>query len=193
MPGPLLSVSIYGAINRGVKGGISAVVGHAIIEAITAVALLVGLKQFLVYANVQGVIGIAGGIILIWMGINMLRNRGELNLEAKDAKLSRTYVFQGMFATLSNPYWYIWWATVGLNYISISTKKGIYGFPAFYFGHISSDFIWYGIISYLLARGVKKISPKIYNSIVIVLGCFLIFMGISFIVFGVSKLFAIRT
>lgn len=188
MPGPLLSVNIYSTLKKGIKGGLSTTIGHSIIEAIIVIAILFGLKQFLSYKLTQGIIGIIGGCALVWMGINMLRAFRKINLELESAQSPRKMndIFQGIIATISNPYWYIWWATVGLNYISISRQTGIYGPPAFYFGHISSDFVWYGIISFLTAKGVKKLNPKIHSFIVLILGIFLVFLGASFAVFGIN-------
>ncbi|MDD2890772.1 MAG: LysE family transporter [bacterium] len=194
MPGPLLSVNIYNTIQKGIKGGLVIIIGHSIIEAIIVILLLSGLKQLFLQEDVQGIIGITGGFVLVWMGINMLRSVKKINIEftnpTEKLHLSKqnSGIFQGIFATLSNPYWYIWWATVGLNYILLSKENGIYGPFAFYFGHISSDFLWYGVIAVLTAKGIRKIKPTIYGSIVLILGVFLIFMGIGFIIFGKNKL-----
>ncbi|MDD5528791.1 MAG: LysE family transporter [bacterium] len=194
MPGPLLSLNIYNTIQKGIKGGLIIIIGHSIIEAVIVISLLSGLKQLFLQGNVQGIIGITGGFVLIWMGINMLKSVKKIDIEfinpETNSHLSKqnSGIFQGIFATLSNPYWYIWWATVGLNYILLSKETGIYGPFAFYFGHISSDFLWYGIIAVLTAKGIRKIKPSVYRFIVLILGVFLTVMGISFIIFGTSKL-----
>ena len=190
MPGPLLSVNIFGTLKTGIKGGLLTVVGHALAEAVIVVSLLIGLSRFLSYGAVQGIIGIVGGSALVWMGISMLKAAPKIVLELETTHLSggRNHVFQGLFATVSNPYWYIWWATVGLNYISISRESGIYGLLSFYFGHISSDLVWFGFIILLVARGITKVNQKIHKVVVLVLGTFLALLGISFVLFGISKL-----
>ncbi|MFA5033394.1 MAG: LysE family transporter [bacterium] len=194
MPGPLLSLNIYNTIQKGIKGGLIIIIGHSIVEAIIVILLLSGVKQLFLREGVQGIIAITGGFVLVWMGINMLKSVKKINIQfinpAENSYSSKqnSGIFQGILATLSNPYWYIWWATVGLNYILLSKKTGIYGPFAFYFGHISSDFLWYGVIAVLTAKGIQKIKPSIYGSIVLILGVFLIFMGINFIIFGGNKL-----
>lgn len=189
MPGPLLTINIYNTLRKGIKSGFSTIIGHSIIEAIIFVAILVGLKQFLSHKLTQVVIGILGGGTLIFMGINMIRAHKTINLELElsSSSVSKSNdILKGILATMSNPYWYIWWATIGLNYISISRRAGTYGPTAFYFGHISSDFVWYGLVAFLTAKGVKKMNQKIYKLLILMLGIFLIFLGTSFIVFGIT-------
>lgn len=190
MPGPLLSVNIYGTLRSGIKGGLSTIVGHSLVEAVILIILLIGLKKFLSYQITQGIIGILGGGVLIWMGINMLRSIKTMSLELETTSLSKDkhYMLHGVLASISNPYWYLWWATIGLNYLSIARQNGVYGPPAFYFGHISADFVWYGIITFLISKGVRKINQKVYRLVIFVLGIFLIFMGIYFITFGINKI-----
>lgn len=105
MPGPLLSVNIYSALRAGVKGGLSAIVGHSFIEAIVIITLLLGLKQFFSYQITQGIIGILGGGVLVWMGINMLRSvkRISLEFELTSSTKGKYYLLHGILASISNP------------------------------------------------------------------------------------------
>jgi len=54
--------------------------------------------------------------------------------------------------SLSNPYWVIVVATIGLGYLVSSLRFGIAGVALFFLGHISADLAWYSIISMLLQR-----------------------------------------
>ena len=52
----------------------------------------------------------------------------------------REPIVGGIVVSLSNPYWIIWWATVGATFMTQSLELGLLGIGAFYVGHILSDF-----------------------------------------------------
>lgn len=192
MPGPLLSVNIYGTLRAGVKGGLLTIVGHSLIEIPVIIFLFIEPKQFLSY---QGVIGMFGGCILIGMGIIMLRSAKRINLEFETTTSSKNkhYVLHGILASISNPYWYLWWATIGFSsYFNISEQTGIYEPRVFYLGHISADFVWYGLITLLIAKGVRRINQKSYRLIILILGIFLTLLGAYFVYFGINKMRALK-
>ena len=65
----------------------------------------------------------------------------------------RNLVLAGILLSLANPYWFIWWATIGIGYILFSFQYGIAGIIAFYSGHILADLAWYSMISFGIAKG----------------------------------------
>ncbi len=86
-------------------------------------------------------------------------------------------IFTGIVISLSNPYWFIWWITVGLVYLSIALPEGIWGVAAFFIGHISADFLWYSIVSFFVARGIKPVNHKAFLFLVRFCGLFLAGFG----------------
>jgi len=62
-------------------------------------------------------------------------------------------LWSGILMSLANPYWTIWWATVGLGYLGYSMKCGPAGVLAFFAGHITADFAWYSGISFTVSKG----------------------------------------
>jgi threonine/homoserine/homoserine lactone efflux protein len=189
MPGPLLSVVVYSSLRKGIRGGLLAVAGHALIEAVLVVLLFLGLKSILVKPAVQGIIGIAGGAALVWMGIGMIRDilrRGlELDLGGEGSVRSLPH---GILSSISNPYWSLWWATVGLAYMAVALERGVAGLLAFYVGHEMSDLAWYSGVSTLVAGGRRRIPVKLYAGLIAVLGAFLLALGLVFAVYGLRKL-----
>ncbi|MQL53248.1 hypothetical protein GFC01_13470, partial [Desulfofundulus thermobenzoicus] len=94
-------------------------------------------------------------------------------------------VLAGILISLSNPYWSLWWATVGLGYIVLSLKQGVPGLASFFSGHILSDLAWYGLVAAAVAGGRRFLTPVLYRGILVACGFFLIFLGGSFIFWGV--------
>ena len=190
MPGPLLTVTIAGSAQRGFWAGPLIVLGHAILELFLILALLAGLSAFITKAAVGMVISLAGGAFLIYLGFTMLRDTlaGRISIAAavadKNAGQLMHPVTAGIIISLSNPFWIIWWATIGLSYLTLAMKNGPMGIAAFYSGHISADLLWYSFISGLVVGGRRFINQKIYNFILLICGLFLIGLGIYFIYSG---------
>jgi len=92
-------------------------------------------------------------------------------------------------ATLSNPFFFLWWATIGnamlLEGMAIA---GVLGALVFYFFHISSDFTWYSLVSFSLGKGRKMMSDSVYSAILMAVGTFLVLLGGYFLVEGGSRL-----
>jgi len=49
--------------------------------------------------------------------------------------------------SVANPYWIIWWATIGLGYILYSWRFGFWGIASFFSGCILSDMAWYSLVA----------------------------------------------
>lgn len=190
MPGPLLTAAIALSARRGFWAGPLIVLGHAILELVLVLALLAGLSVFITKPSVGMVISLVGGAFLLYLGFTMIRDilAGRVSLEtAAVADNSGKFMHPvpvGIFVSLSNPYWSIWWATIGLSYLTLAMKNGSIGVAAFYSGHISADLLWYSIISGLIAGGKRFINQKVYNAILLLCGSFLIGLGIFFIYSG---------
>jgi len=93
---------------------------------------------------------------------------------------------KGITATLSNPYWFVWWATVGLAFIARAKQFGIIGPIVFYFGHILSDFVWYSIVSILIWKGKNLLMGNGIKILILACAAFLLYLGVVFIYDGLS-------
>lgn len=183
MPGPLLSATIASSARRGWRAGPLIVLGHAILELLLIIALMAGLSAFLTRIEVTRGIALIGGLFLIYLGWNMSRDarKGRIHLKSGDSadKSSSDMhpVLTGILLSLTNPYWSIWWATVGLGYLVLAFPSGNLGVGSFYSGHILSDLLWYTLISVSVAGGQKFIKESYYNAVIFLCGLFLVGMG----------------
>jgi hypothetical protein len=85
MPGPVLAVTITEASRIGLRAGPLIMLGHALLELALFSLLVLGFVHFINHPVVLGVVGVAGGAILLWMSCGMLKSLRtlDLNLEAR--------------------------------------------------------------------------------------------------------------
>ena len=191
MPGPVLAITITHAVRLGVRAGPLVVLGHAILEAALLVALAAGLGSLLTRPGVSGIISGAGAVIMWVLGASMLRSLPglHLDLEARAEKASSP-VRDGFLMTLANPYWSLWWATIGLSMMALATSRGLgwWGIGLFFAGHIAADLAWYLLVAFVVARGRRFISDRIHRGVVGVCAVFLLIFGAYFMIFAWRQL-----
>ena len=202
MPGPLLAVTVRDTTRQGFVAAPLLVLGHGILEAGLLALLLLGLAEWVRGDVATSVIALAGGAMLFSMAVGMAREVPTLRLdvewkettpEAGGSAGRRTGVFRpvlsGIVASISNPYWTIWWATIGLGYLLISRKLGAAGVALFFAGHILADAVWYLFIGFAVSAGRSRFTDRVYRWIVGSCALFLFFFALSFGYFGLNKLF----
>lgn len=206
MPGPVLTVTIgetaarlrpdTPGLNgraqvRGALAGPLIVLGHGILEVLLVAAVVLGLGRLLTLGAVIGTVALLGGAVLTWMAWGMWKSLSSLSLRSGPQPEQRRHpILAGLLTTLSNPYWIIWWATIGLSYIAISLKLGLTGLVAFYIGHILSDLFWYGSVSLSLAMGRRLLTDRTYRGLVTACAVLLLGFGLYFGYAGVRYLLA---
>ncbi|HZK18439.1 MAG TPA: LysE family transporter [Clostridia bacterium] len=194
MPGPLLTVTITETVRRGFIAGPLLILGHGVLELALILALVFGLAAFLTLDIVGKLVALIGGAFLIWMGFGMARDvyRGRISLEIirgdqrAGGPRGMHPVLAGILVSLANPYWILWWATIGLGYITLSLKQGTAGVASFFGGHIMADLIWYSLISAAVVGGGRMLNVKVFRAVILVCGVFLVFLGGSFVYLGLK-------
>jgi threonine/homoserine/homoserine lactone efflux protein len=189
MPGPMLTVTISQSATRGWIVGPLVVLGHGILELSLVVAIAYGLGQFLGKASVIGTIGVVGGTVLLWMGGSMVRNARKVSLvfEGKKGTVSLHPVWAGILSSLSNPYWTVWWATIGLSYIAFSMKYGTLGISIFFTGHILADLVWYAFVAALIYFGKRWVGDRGFRAVIALCGILLLIFGAYFGYSGIKN------
>lgn len=185
MPGPLLTVDIAESTRKGFWTGPIIVGGHAIAELAVVVLLAIGLSEILASDMAFSIIGLLGGAALVLMGGAMMHDvlRKKISFDPdQPGSSSGLLVGKGITASLSNPYWFVWWATVGSAFLSKSLSHGPAGPVVFYFGHIMSDFVWYTFVSFMISIGKRLLAGKPYYILISLCALFLLYIGVKFIV-----------
>lgn len=110
---------------------------------------------------------------MIWMALGMFRSLPKLSLAGKTVETGRSLPLTGALLSLANPYWIIWWATIGLGYVLSSGKLGFPGVLAFFIGHILADLIWYAFVSLAIHKGRDILPDRVYRILIAVCAIFL--------------------
>jgi threonine/homoserine/homoserine lactone efflux protein len=191
MPGPLFTTTVSESSRYGPKAGPLLMVGHGLLEIALIVLLFLGLAPFLTNHKIIAAVSLLGGVILLWLAFGMFHSLPSLSLDVatalKKENANGRLITSGILVSLSNPYWTIWWATIGLAYILQARNFGYLGVAVFFVGHILADFVWYAAVSFTIGRGRRFFTPKVYKSIVGACAAFLaVFAGI-FLVHGVRS------
>ncbi|MCX5637517.1 MAG: LysE family transporter, partial [Planctomycetota bacterium] len=129
MPGPVTAAAIVmGARNR--YAGALMAVGHGIVEFPLIVLIAVGMKGILESNSVKIVIGLAGGAFLVITAVQMLSNLKSANKPQVTISKSAP-LLAGVILSGGNPYFFLWWATVGLALATTATGLGVWAFVLF--------------------------------------------------------------
>jgi len=197
-PGPLLTYTIIKSIKTDKRGyliGVWVIVGHALLEMVIIFILLLGFSYALKNTYVVKTIGVLGGLILLYFGFSIIRsiylkNIGTSFLENSETEYANEQGLQnrgienpvigGILVSMSNPYWWVWWATIGFA-LMVQFKISFKQWPdllAFFLGHEAGDLIWYLLISCLAFFGLRHLNRKIYYGVLFFCGVFMIIFGL---------------
>jgi threonine/homoserine/homoserine lactone efflux protein len=185
MPGPLLTVTVAEAARRGARAGPLVITGHAILELLLVIIIINGVGPYLQAPPVIGTISLLGGIILFVMGVDMVRRASTLSLrQDMDPDSQRTFghpVLLGVVGSLANPYWTLWWVTIGLGYMATAKHFGVPGLVAFFLGHIAADYGWYFLVALGISRSRTIFRDDSYQAMILICGVFLVGFGVWFL------------
>lgn len=190
MPGPMFSVCVSESYKKGFWAGPVMVLGHAIPELCLAVLFTLGLNRFLEDKAVVGVISVLGGAFLVWLAFSVFgeaRQGISVDLTVKQ-DVGWGPLVGGLWSSVSNPGWIVWWATIGAQYIVLSLKHGIIGLVVFFAGHEMADLIWYSSVSFLVSRGRGRIPDRFYHVVLYVCSALVLVFAVMFIVNGIRQL-----
>ncbi len=187
MPGPVLLATVKWSAERGRWVGPLVVAGHAIVEIPLMLALIFGLGERLSSDAFVGIVGLAGGAALFAMGALMLRALPGLRLPTRAEGSAPVLglhaariVAAGALTSISNPYFTLWWATVGLSFMANAAPFGALGYAVFYSGHVLADLAWYAAVSESVHHGRRLLSDASYRWLVGVCAVLLVVVALYF-------------
>ncbi|GAB4307276.1 MAG: LysE family transporter [Methanobacteriaceae archaeon] len=182
VPGPMLTVTISDSLRKGYIAGPMVVSGHIITEIVLIILIISGMRWLIESPMVSLIIGILGGLVLIFMGLNLFKTDPDLDELDKQLKSNHSSIADGIITSLSNPYFFIWWATIGFAFMFKGLEiAGIVGFIGFLVGHWSADLSWYSMISFFTSKGTQIMNKHYYTWIMKICGVFLVTLGLYFI------------
>jgi len=196
MPGPVLFITVRQSVEHGRWVGPLIVAGHALVELPLVTAIALGLHRFAGGQTFLGVVGLAGGTVLLAMGGLMLSALPRLQMPRAAPGIPSVMgkfrtVAAGAVTTVANPSFPLWWATIGLAFMATHARPaGIVGYAVFYVAHILGDLAWYAAVSEGVHRGRRLLSNTGYRWLVGCCAALLMAFAAYFVVNGVRHLSA---
>jgi threonine/homoserine/homoserine lactone efflux protein len=183
-PGPITAATL-GAGARSRHAGAVVAVGHGVVEFPLMFAIMVGAGAVLKDATVQLVVALIGGIVLLWMGVMLLvslRRADQGTPSASTTGDARSPLWIGIWLTAANPYFLLWWATVGLALATEAMSFGWWAFVLFAVLHWLCDLVWLEVLSVAAHAGSRLGGRKVWRGINLVCGLALAGFGVYFLV-----------
>ncbi|MDP2729897.1 MAG: LysE family transporter [Dehalococcoidales bacterium] len=182
MPGPMFAVTLAKSY-RSPWAGVQVSLGHAVIEVPLILLIYFGFARFFENNTVQLVLSVLGGAMIIWMGIAMFRARAEVVQKGKDSLYGA--VTAGVFTSGFNPYFLLWWATIGSMLVMKFLGFGMAGLILLVLVHWLCDLAWLSLVSMVFYRTHSLWGLKVQERLFI--GCSLLLIGFGgwFLISGI--------
>ena len=179
MPGPVTAV----VISKGTQSkwaGLMVAVGHAIIELPLMAIIYFGVSEFLTSDRVQIGLGLAGGLLLIWLSVCVFKAK-PVAVDVKYDSAHKNAIMAGVATTTASPYFFLWWATVGVTIVAGAKTFGG-GWVAVTGGiHWLFDAAWLLFISSFVFFLRRFLTPAVQRGLSVVCGLTLVGFGVYFI------------
>jgi threonine/homoserine/homoserine lactone efflux protein len=195
-PGPVLTYVVYRCIHGKRPAYLESaliILGHALLEGVLIAVLLVGLASMIQIPAVLQGIGLVGGGLLIFFGQDLVRSvaKGQVDVsflvqgddpapERSRPNLPENPVLGGIVISMSNPYWWLWWATIGLAFMAQYNVTIVEpaNLVVFFFGHELGDLAWYLLVGVIIHLGRNLLTRRVYSGLLVTCGFFMMGFGL---------------
>jgi threonine/homoserine/homoserine lactone efflux protein len=180
-PGPLFTANVSYGLREGAKSGIKMAAGHTIVEFPLVILLGIGVFSLESFPEFRTIVSIVGAITLFIFAFVQIKNVLQKNKDIASIP-KHSPLITGIILSALNPFFIIWWLTIGFKLISDAMLIWAFsGILIVFFLHIWMDFVWLGGISFLASKSSKLLSSRNYKVIMIGLSLLLVYFGITFL------------
>jgi len=184
-PGPLSFGILMQGSKQGARSGFSCAVGHTLVEFPLVLALAFGLLAATSQPMIKNIIGLVGGLGLIGFGIlqiyETVKTRGNPSGTTKTSRLPASSIVLGFALTGLNPYFILWWLTIGsVLIVQALAFAAIVGVLIMYVSHVWMDYAFLSSLAYFAKKGKNIVGSKYYKLVLIAFGLILVYYGLSF-------------
>lgn len=217
-PGPLFLANLIYGSKQGYYAGIKIANGHMTVELLLIILLslgIFGLSNFTLAAGAIRAVGLIGGIAIILFSVAQILNitkkigitGDDINkdntsknlrirygdtyfflLDKVNRRIDRGPLIVGIIFTAMNPFFLIWWITVGLKLISDSVYLFgvIEGVLILFLFHIWMDYVWLALTAYLISKGQSIFKMRFYYFFTISISIILVSYGFFLLVTNIG-------
>ena len=180
-PGPLFVSTISSAIRHGSFAGLKIAVGHTIIELHLVVMIGLGVVSLESLPEFRIIVAVLGALSVFAFAALQIRSILKSDIAIKESRYGA--LVTGIILTGLNPFFLVWWFTIGIKLISDALLLwSVWGILVMFGMHIWMDYAWLFFVSAVSSRGTKFLTNKRYKVCMVAINAALVYFGISFIV-----------
>ena len=181
-PGPLFAANVAYGLKGGVKTGIKMAIGHTIVELPLVILLGIGVFSLEIFPEFRTIISILGAITLFVFATLQIKTV----LKKERVKVSNPKqgpLVAGVLLSALNPFFIIWWLSIGFKLISDAMILWSFGGILIMFVlHIWMDFVWLGAVSFFASKSSGILSNRNYKVLMLGISGMLVYFGITFLI-----------
>ncbi len=172
LPGPMFAVALAKSF-KSPWTGLQMSIGHAIVEVPIILVIYYGFARFFQNPYVSFGLSVAGGCMIIWLGISLFRVRRDIAQKGKDIPYNA--LVAGILLSLLNPFFILWWATIGSMLLMKFLELTSLGLTIFIIVHWLCDLAWLSFVSFVGYRTRNLWGQRVHETIFA--GCSLLLVG----------------
>lgn len=181
-PGPLFAANIFYGLRGGTKAGLKMAYGHTVVELPLVILLGVGALSLEIIPEFRTYIAIIGALgLFIFAGLQLkhvIKNSLESTIQTKHGPFLAGIIFSAL-----NPFFIVWWLTIGFKLISDSLILwSFWGIGIMFLLHIWMDYAWLSSTALVSSRISKILSNRSFKFLIIGLSAALVYFGITFLI-----------
>jgi threonine/homoserine/homoserine lactone efflux protein len=185
-PGPLFFGLLVQGSKEGARSGFYSAVGHTLVEFPLVIALALGLLAAANQPAIKFAIGLVGGGGLIGFGAlqiyQTIKNTATQETGGNTETLRASSLVLGLALTGLNPYFILWWLTIGsVLIVEALAFAAIVGVLIMYMSHVWMDYAFLTAVAHMAKKGKNVVGSKYYKFALIAFGVILVYFGITFV------------
>jgi len=182
-PGPLTFGIIIHGSEGGARSGIACATGHMIVEFPLVLALAFGLTAAISQPSIKTIVGLIGGVGLICFGgMQIYETLKKKTSKTWTSKLPGSSILLGLALTGLNPYFILWWFTIGsMLILQALTYAALLGVFIMYLSHVWMDYAFLTGLAHFGKKGKAFLGSRYYRLILFAFGIILVYYGITFL------------
>lgn len=179
-PGPLFAGTIASGLKEGRFAGLKVAAGHTVVEFPLVVMIGIGILSLDVIPQFRFIVGILGALgIFAFAGLQLRSVLKQTKIQ--DSSKYGSFL-TGIMLTGLNPFFLVWWFTIGTKLISDAFLLWpFFGIFIMFCLHIWMDYVWLLAVTALSSKGTRFLTNKTYKICMVTINAALIYFGISFI------------
>ncbi|MGC8582662.1 MAG: LysE family transporter [Thermoproteus sp.] len=182
-PGPLTTAAVVSGALRpraAARSGLAVAAGHMAFELPYVLALGLVAGALGSFQKPLAAVSLAFSLFFAYLtasdGLASIRGNTR---QMSGGRLSLPPFLTGLVFTGANPYFLMWWATVGLPLVGEAFALGPLGVAAMYGAHVWMDYLWLSLMASLGGGASRVLNNRRYGYLLIALSALLALFGIN--------------